>query len=364
MEDYTFSPEEIEEFKALANRFARQTIRPFLNSEFSDGDLSQTEGIISAGRQAGLWADGENSLGIWGTDHTGASLSMEMLAALSSSCAGVALLFHSNGLARRIFADGGGLTGLPVLCALQDKEGPPSAGHFSPAGSFKEEKAESPLSRLFVPVPIKSDALFTFIRRESRITMVLFEINHDGIKEERIEERLGLRACPLYHFHITRNVPQTVVNEEAREIMRKSWYMQWLGLSAMAVGTARGALQAAREYCGQRYQGGTIIRDHDAIRTLLVNAQSALFTAESLLHRSWPLSKITTGLLAQAAMTKLSVMELCASAVTDSLQTFGGYGYMEDFGMEKRLRDIHTLKTMSGGPLYLRRLIANLNEES
>ncbi len=364
MEEYTFSAEDIAEFRELAGRFSRQTIQPYLNSEFSDGDMSKIDGIISAGKQAGLWADRENSLGIWGTDHSHAALSLEMLSALASSCAGVAVLFHSNGLAQRIFYDGGGSSGLPLLCALQESERPPAARLFlSHNTTLKDEDPKGVLTRYFVPVPEKSGALITFTRRNGRIALVLFELNKSVLQEERVRERLGLRACPLSHFHIAANATGLTLSEEATDLLRKGWYMHWLGLSAIAVGIARGALKAAREYCRQRYQGGTVIRDHDAIQTLLVNAQTALYTAESMLQHNRTLSDISPAHLTQAAMTKLSVMELCASAVTDSLQTFGGYGYMEDFGMEKRLRDMNTLRTMSGSPLYLRRLIFELSEE-
>jgi alkylation response protein AidB-like acyl-CoA dehydrogenase len=56
-------------------------------------------------------------------------------------------------------------------------------------------------------------------------------------------------------------------------------------------------------------------------------------------------------------------MELCSRAVTDCLQTFGGYGYMEDFGMEKRLRDVTVLKSASGSPTYLKQIIFDIEKE-
>ena len=57
-------------------------------------------------------------------------------------------------------------------------------------------------------------------------------------------------------------------------------------------------------------------------------------------------------------------MELCSRAVTDCLQTFGGYGYMEDYGMEKRLRDVTVLKSASGSSTYLKQLIFDIEKES
>jgi alkylation response protein AidB-like acyl-CoA dehydrogenase len=67
--------------------------------------------------------------------------------------------------------------------------------------------------------------------------------------------------------------------------------------------------------------------------------------------------------LKKSAAAKLVIMDLCSRAVTDCLQTFGGYGYMEDYGMEKRLRDVTVLKLASGSSAYLKQLIFDIEKE-
>jgi alkylation response protein AidB-like acyl-CoA dehydrogenase len=67
--------------------------------------------------------------------------------------------------------------------------------------------------------------------------------------------------------------------------------------------------------------------------------------------------------LKKAAAAKLSVIDLCSRAVTDCLQAFGGYGYMEDYGMEKRLRDVTVLKSAFGSSTYLKQLIFDIEKE-
>jgi alkylation response protein AidB-like acyl-CoA dehydrogenase len=64
-----------------------------------------------------------------------------------------------------------------------------------------------------------------------------------------------------------------------------------------------------------------------------------------------------SGMLHTSAITRLAALSLSASAVTDAMQVLGGYGYMEDYGMEKRLRDVTVLKSMAGTPQYLKRFI-------
>ena len=49
--------------------------------------------------------------------------------------------------------------------------------------------------------------------------------------------------------------------------------------------------------------------------------------------------------------------------MSDMMQVFGGYGYMEEFGIERRLRDMQVLKLNAGSPLYLRKFIYDLKED-
>ena len=82
--------------------------------------------------------------------------------------------------------------------------------------------------------------------------------------------------------------------------------------------------------------------------------------------RSWRLADCaigSRGALARAAAAKLAATELAARAVTDSMQVLGGYGYMEDFGMEKRLRDVMVLRTACGPPAYLKQMVFDLSGE-
>jgi len=62
--------------------------------------------------------------------------------------------------------------------------------------------------------------------------------------------------------------------------------------------------------------------------------------------------------LRSAAMLKVRVLEDCFQAVNDSLQVLGGYGYMEDYRLEKRLRDALTLRSAAGRADDLLRLVA------
>ena len=68
-------------------------------------------------------------------------------------------------------------------------------------------------------------------------------------------------------------------------------------------------------------------------------------------------------LLQWAVQARLAVVEHAFRAVTDCLQTLGGYGYMEDYRLEKRLRDVSTLKGLHGAPDQLKLFLNELGRQ-
>ena len=80
--------------------------------------------------------------------------------------------------------------------------------------------------------------------------------------------------------------------------------------------------------------------------------------AEHCLDGSAAISGDGADSLWHSLAVKLRITLECAEAVTDSLQVLGGYGYMEDYRLEKRLRDAMMLKTMCIEPATLRLLCA------
>ncbi len=112
-------------------------------------------------------------------------------------------------------------------------------------------------------------------------------------------------------------------------------YLQTVGSGASS--------EATREYALARSQGGKLIVFHPAVQLLLGSAEARVVSCRAALRGLADDASIRT-----AAMLKVRVLEDCAQAVSDSLQVFGGYGYMEDYRLEKRLRDALTLKSLGG----------------
>ncbi len=373
----SLSQQEIQEFLLLTQKFSRQTIQPVMSAEFSDGNLSKIPKILEQADETGLLASSENTYGIWGKDlEENPELSLQMLSLLAESCAGTAACFHFRGLAENAASllDTQIKNGAP---ALQESFGLPFAGHLKNPGTENPIKWETRLTqkdgkwvlnggKQFVYLPPGSEELLILAQKEGQWVWLKLPLQTPEILHTAAEPRSGLRACKVDHFQFDQIPLQddnilSAVN--AAEILYKILIKNWLGLSAIALGTARGALNSAKTYVQQRYQGGSLIQEHDAVRGLLAGAETNIQTAEALLHSWKRVSDWTLKEVRKAAMCKWQSMELLSGAVTDALQTMGGYGYMEDYGMEKRLRDMAVLKSMAGSPLYLKRLISGLDED-
>ena len=120
-------------------------------------------------------------------------------------------------------------------------------------------------------------------------------------------------------------------------------------LSAAQAGNAAGAQAAALAYTQERKQTGRLIIDHQEVRRVLSQSEMLLRALESFILRAAldPDSAPENGIRANDLVFRFT----CQSAeriCLDAVQTLGGYGYMKDYGLEKRLRDAKTISALSG----------------
>jgi alkylation response protein AidB-like acyl-CoA dehydrogenase len=189
-----------------------------------------------------------------------------------------------------------------------------------------------------------------------------------GVELVEVGRRTGLRAARQYHLACggAPVTPDQILHRggAAQRSLQRVLACDWLGQAAIALGIARRSLRDSRDYTAQRYQGGRFIEDHAAIRLLQATAEYDVALLEAILHRhaDEPLAFMGAGtLLRWALAARLAVVEHAHRAVTNCLQTLGGYGYMEDYGLEKRLRDVSTLKGLHGAPDQLKLLMNDLS---
>jgi alkylation response protein AidB-like acyl-CoA dehydrogenase len=115
---------------------------------------------------------------------------------------------------------------------------------------------------------------------------------------------------------------------------------------ASQVGRMARQLAACVSYAKTREQFGKPIGSFQLVAAKIADMKVRLETSRLLLYRAaWQLSRAGEGAL-EAAMAKLYISEAAVASALDAVQVHGGYGYMQDYGAERELRDA------VGGTLY------------
>lgn len=121
-----------------------------------------------------------------------------------------------------------------------------------------------------------------------------------------------------------------------------------IGVAAQSLGMARSAYEAALRYAKDRRTFGKPIIEHQAVGFRLADMAMALYAAELMIWRAATLRDAGTPCLKEASMAKLFASEMAERVCHDAIQTLGGYGYLEDFGLERIYRDVRVCKIYEG----------------
>ncbi len=383
LRDTCLNLEERRTVEISLRRFAAKVDRTLFAGEGPDGDLSRIPQLLAEARGMGLVADPAPDapgyeLGAWGEAcwGEGAARSLLALSHLGEACAGLATAAHAQGLAC-LALDG------QVQLAPATPLAAAFTHHYSVPLSPRAESAGDGLRLLEAggELGLEGTAHFLLAAEPPEKLVCLARSAADGwavlvvdadapgveLSEVAPAERTGLRAARQYHLGCDRvAIPSEGVLERgaaARRRLARLLACDWLGQAAVALGVARRALRDSRAYTAQRYQGGRLIEAHASVQLLQGTAEYDVALLEAILYRhaDEPLAALDTHLLLRWGLAaRLALVEHAARAVTDCLQTLGGYGYMEDYGLEKRLRDVSTLKSLHGPPDQLRMFLNRL----
>jgi butyryl-CoA dehydrogenase len=121
-----------------------------------------------------------------------------------------------------------------------------------------------------------------------------------------------------------------------------------IGIGAQAIGMARAAFEAALAYAKERVAFGKPIFEHQAVQFRLAEMATRIEAARQLVHHAASLKDAGRPCLKEAAMGKLTASEMAERVCSDAIQTFGGYGYVNDFPVERIWRDVRVCQIYEG----------------
>jgi butyryl-CoA dehydrogenase len=168
----------------------------------------------------------------------------------------------------------------------------------------------------------------------------------------RTEHKLGQRAsdtCQIV-FDEMRVTPDLMLGEEGEgyRIALANLEGGRIGIAAQSVGMARAAYEAALAYAQQRESFGRKIMEHQAVAFRLADMATQLQAARHLVLDAARLRDAGQPCLTEAAMAKLFASEMAEKVCSDAIQIHGGYGYLNDFPVERIYRDVRVCQIYEG----------------
>jgi len=192
------------------------------------------------------------------------------------------------------------------------------------------------------------------------ISAFFVPLDTPGVSVGKHEDKVGMRVSDTASLVLEdcRVGPEALLGREGEGFIQAMQILDGgrISIAALAVGIARGALDAAVEYARQRRQFGRPIAAFQAIRFKLADMATEVQAARLLTEHAADekdAGRKTTGLSAQA---KLYASEVSVRTAENAVQILGGYGYCKDYPVEKFWRDAK-LCTIGEGTSEIQRLV-------
>ncbi|SEH69726.1 hypothetical protein SAMN05216228_100647 [Rhizobium tibeticum] len=184
------------------------------------------------------------------------------------------------------------------------------------------------------------------------ITAFIVPTDTPGYEVIRVEEKLGLHStdtCQIA-FNGMRIPAQLRLGSEGEgyRIALANLEGGRIGIGAQAVGMARAAFEAARDYARERTAFGKAIIEHQAVAFRLADMATQIEAARQLVFHAATLRDNGLPCLSEASMAKLFASEMAERVCSDAIQIHGGYGYMADYPVERIYRDVRICQIYEG----------------
>ncbi len=131
-----------------------------------------------------------------------------------------------------------------------------------------------------------------------------------------------------------------------------------IGIAAQCVGMARAAYEAALTYAQERKSFDKPLIEHQAVAFRLADMATRIEAARLLVLNAASMRDAGKPCLKEASMAKLFASEISEKVCSDALQTLGGYGYLNDFPVERIYRDVRVTQIYEGTSDIQRMVIA------
>jgi len=181
-----------------------------------------------------------------------------------------------------------------------------------------------------------------------------------GFRPGKKENKLGLRASDTSEliFEDCEIPAENLLGAEGEGFIDAMRVLDGgrISIAALALGIGRGALDAALAYVKERRQFGKAIAEFQGIQWKLADMATELDAARLLTQRAAVLKDAGRKVTRESSMAKLFASEVAVRICDETVQLFGGYGFIKDYPAEKFYRDVK-LCTIGEGTSEIQRMV-------
>ena len=192
------------------------------------------------------------------------------------------------------------------------------------------------------------------------ISAFIFDKDTPGYRTGKKENKLGLRASATGEVIFTNCLlPENkLLGKEGDGFIDSLKILDGgrVSISALSIGMAQGAYDAALKYAKVRKQFGRPISEFQAIQNKLVDMATAIDASRLLTYRAATMLDQGKRVTRESAMAKLFSSEAAVRIADEAVQIHGGYGFIKDYPVEKFYRDVK-LCTIGEGTSEIQRLV-------
>ncbi|MGA2297156.1 MAG: acyl-CoA dehydrogenase [FCB group bacterium] len=194
------------------------------------------------------------------------------------------------------------------------------------------------------------------------VSAFIVESNTPGYKIGKLEKKLGIRSSSTAEIILE---DCEVPKENLLGDLNKGFKVAMitldggrLGIASQALGIARAALEDSIKYSQERFQFDQPISSFQAIQWMLADMKMEYDAAWLLTWNASVMKDKGIPYSTEAAISKLKASEVCMDCARKAIQIHGGYGYTEDFNVERYYRDAKITELYEGTSEIQRLVIA------
>lgn len=194
------------------------------------------------------------------------------------------------------------------------------------------------------------------------LSAFLVPTDNPGYRVDRMEHKMGIRASDTCAVTLSdcRIPAENLLGERGKGLSIALSNLEGgrIGIAAQALGIARAAFEAALGYARDRVQFDKPIIEHQSIANLLADMHTRINASRLLVLHAARLRTAGKPCLSEASQAKLFASEMAEWVCSKAIQIHGGYGYLEDYPVEKYYRDARITQIYEGSSEIQRLLIA------